>query len=132
MGVDDIKHIDCQLFLTKMGLFSISRKWQIWECEIMVSHMQLSLWQGEDSIYIKGKKSWESYNKQSPWLFISWVWGRKRSLATSCWTLISSHDMKLPFLVSQLYFNWRVCLLLLLLFYISLFWTRSFSESIAD
>lgn len=58
MGVDDIKHIDCQLFLTKMGLFSISRKWQIWECEITVSHMQLSLWQGEDNIY-KGEKKVE-------------------------------------------------------------------------
>ena len=64
----------------------------------MVSHMQIPSQQGKENPFIDRKGSWEGYSKQRVHGFslAESLSGKKRSLSSSCWALLSSQSMGAP------------------------------------
>ena len=63
----------------------------------MVSHVQVSTWQAKENDFIGGKEDWEDYSKQKVYGFslAESLPGKKRSLSSSCWALLSP-QCKIP------------------------------------
>ena len=98
--IANLKQMDCQIFLWQKWIYSGSAE----NCNLgsatMMSHVQVSTWQGKETVFTERKRKLEGYSKLRAWLFTGWVLARKEVLVgLRCLCRV----WELPLLVSQLY-----------------------------
>ena len=90
----DLEQIACQIFWQQRCAYSES----VGNCHlgsaIMVSHIQISKWQGKENAFMVRKGGWENFSKQRVHSFkLAAFLPGKRTLSFSCYALLSSQSM---------------------------------------
>ena len=88
----DLKQIDCQIFLQQKWICSGSAENCNLGCATMMSHVQVSTWQGKETVFTGRKRKLEGYSKLS----LAFHWLSPYQERSSCWAALSLQGVRAP------------------------------------